>query len=1063
MKKKIEFNWEIFKNDGFKFQDMCADIFEYHNYYVSKVMRKGGSDEGRDIIVYKNAPTDLIEFNKNPYAWVECKSRINGAGITLKDISVNFVYILRENNVSNMIFMTNYEFNNEAFNLLESYNNCSHLPFKVRHIEQKELEKILKSAMPVYIKYFDPDGKTDDYETIVDNFSLEYNASTNSQFVDEYESLKIELRNTDFNKNILNINFPDGYVINVTLEPLEEKTILIKPEINAIPQEICITYKNEVQEIKLESKKQINNNLSYKIDHIYVDPFKLKEEIISQIKKYFCVYISGGAGTGKSRLLKEVSKTLEKKPVLIDLSNNYNKSFIDFLLSALLEIEIDYLKILPEEIIDYHLKQNNIEDPNAIKILTSYIKEDTKNLNYDVIISESARLFIRKFQKRLIFIDNIHKFTILDFKLFEEIIKCNDSNQIICTARENEITEQNLKAYLLKLGENQTIGIINLQTINIIKAIDNFIEEVSYDNSTKNFLKIYQTAENFQQFIFSLKTLRSKNILQHKDQGKLIISNKLESLKLLNYVEIYNDLINYFKLKFPNRPIDELLKIGAVYGFSFPAELIEQIIGKEANNLIDDMIINELLVFNGSEIGNATFIRFDHELTREIIYNAIPPIQKRKLHNQIIDYIESLGETSSLYSFSQLAYHYENVNNFSKTALLLNKDGHKLKRKSQPEFALKQFNLSLDFVKKVQKDNVGDLFELEADNLNERIMLIGDLDGTIKSYDSIRSLHVLTNFIPDTHYLGLVYYYFSRYYFDNDDDELNKATFYIDEAIKYFKQSNLNDNYGKAINLKGVIEKNNGEFPLAIKLHNEAILIFEKNSNWEGLSEALTDLGAVYLESGDGLKTLEIWKRSLNVIKKTLNFTEICNRLVEYSYILALYNEENSDIYGELQNALEMSKRLNLKPNICRAKINFANYLFDKDINKIDMVKSLITDAINESKEMSNEYLNLLSKFSYKVFSTKFKKEFKDKYDDDISNQLMNYMTGTINSERGDNRIINIIKFFIYENNHKILYELKNVQNPRLKTFIKKIKTEKLDVIEKDNPYFQDGFFLTYY
>ena len=1030
--KDFIFDWSIFESQGFTFQDMCADIFKAHNYRT-RTMGQGGSDEGRDIIIYKDVTGKLIELKDIPYAWVECKSQINGSPMNINKIKTNFVYALKED-VAYLVFMTNHKFNNEAHNLFVEYNKVDKLPFKIRYIEKEELEDILRVTPSVYLKYFDKNGSIEDYPKI-DSKYPNYKVAPNSHFVDEFENVSVTIKNSFFSTKELDIQLSKDIQVKEQLEPFEEKEIKFTLDKTKLPNNIT---------------------LSYKIDHLYVDPFGNRDKVLKLLKCNNSIYISGSAGTGKSRLLKEVAKELHTKPIIFDISTDYSKSFLDHLLSQLLGIEIEYLKLLPETFIVSHLKDLIKED--SIPIFISYIKQNENELNYDIILSETAELFNSKWQNQIIYIDNIHCFSVLDYKLFERINSRNSNNYILFTARENEIAEKVLSQYLSRLLEEKRIGKINLTETDIKTLIRCFIEGVSANIPTKSFLSIYQNVENFQQFIFALKTLRLKGIISQDENGKILISDNNKKLDIHDYKELYQDLNRCFQVIFPNRNVSEILELGAVFGYNFPIELIENFYGSDALDIIDNLVIQEFLKENNKQHNGNIFVNFDHELTREIIYNAISPIKKKKLHKQIIDYIENLGVSSSLYSCRQLAYHYECTDNLPKAAEFSNKEGHKQQQKSQLETAFRFFESSLNFVDVVQTENKDDLYDIEADSLNQIIKLQLELFGADDIYGKIRSLDVLSHLLNNNYYRGIAAYYFAKYYFEKNERENSLRK--IQNSIDFFCDSEYQIEYGNSLNLKGVMLKNSRDFELAEKIHKDAIKIFEAQSHWAGVSESLADLGAVYLENEEGEKTVDFWGKSLNVAKKTINSTEICSRLIDYTYILALFDGQNPEIKDEMKNAIFMAEKLNIKPNICRAKINYSNFLFFNEDPDILKIKSLIEDSIKISQDIKDEYLSLLSQFSYYTFQRKYAKSFDIEFRESIVELLLKFHS---DNKKGDNRITNIAKFLIAEKNEKICNFAKNSASWDLKDFVRKIEDEKLNIIEKDNPYFKDGLFSTYY
>lgn len=1030
--KDFIFDWSIFENKGFEFQNMCADIFRAHQYHV-RCMEKGGSDEGRDIIIYKHMPK-LVEFDDSPYAWVECKSQIKGSPINLIKIKTNILYVLKED-VSYLIFMTNHKFNNEAHNLFVRYNQDARFPFKIRYIEKDELENIIRATPLVYVKYFDKNGCINDYPRI-DLNQISHKIDVNSRFFDEFENIQVLIKNTSFSSKNVHIQINPDIAITERLEPFEEKSVKIDADKSQLPDNI---------------------KMVYNLDCIYIDPLNNRLKVMQLLHSNKSIYIYGGAGCGKSRLLKEIAKSLKKKIIKIDLSNDYSKSFLDYVLFTLLEIELEYLNILPEDVVITYLK--NFIPTDDIPMYVSYIKH-RKDINFDVLIAITTNLFSKKIQDHVLFIDNIHNFSLLDYKLLEQLNNHKHNNLLIFTARNNEIVEQNLSCYLQLLSSQQQIGVIDLDEVELNKSIQIFLDKVCANQSVKSFLSIFKNTNSFQQFIFTLKTFRIKGIIAQDDIGKIIITKKNVKLTPFDYKALYKEILEAVQVLSPNSHISEILEIGAIYGYSFPVELIETF-GDNACEILDNLIAYEVLAEDSEHRNGIPFVRFDHELTRDIIYNAVLPLQKKKLHQLIIDYIENQGEGSLLYQYDQLAYHYKNVNNFIKATEFLNKEGHKRYQRCQLNEAKICFRSALELIDIIQKQNCGDLYELEADSLHQIIKLDTELYGATEISQNARSLDVLGTLLNDKYYKGIAAYYLSKYHFEVNESKV--ALNVLQKALDLFEDSEHSIQFAYMLNYKSILLKNNRNFEMAIKVNREAISIFKKESHWSGMSAALADLGAVYLESNRGFQTVAYWKQSLEIARRTIDSLAICNRMIDYSYILALFDCHNFEIPDLMKRAMFMAEKLFIKHSICRAKINFSNYLFfNNDNNNIEEIKQLIEEAIQISCEIHNNYLYLLCIFSYHSFKQKYPEVFNRDFNNDIEELLLClYKDDEDCLKGGDNRIMNMTKFMLATGNaDKIRFYAKNSV---LNEFFQELKVKNLDEIENNNPYLRAGLFATYY
>ncbi len=1052
-KKEFTFDWTIFKNRGFEFQDMCADIFKFYKYDV-RVLSKGGSDEGRDIELYTYGTKNLVVESKKPWAWVECKSRVSGnGGLKLDDVKSNIFYAFNEH-ISYLIFMTNHKFGNEAHHLFNKYNENPRSFISIRRIEKEELEDILVATPEIYCKYFDPAGKPEDYASIEQYLRLDSTITPNSKFVDDFEGYRIDLKSRTFQETKLEIEYDATEVIDVHLAPLEEKSIFIKA---ASADNFDLSkLKFNSKQANIIVKSETTTPLIFKIDHIFVDPFDIKKQIVDSLRDYNNIYLTAGAGKGKSRLLKELRRSIDGTTLAIDVSLDYNKSFFDHLLDKLLGVEKEYLAILPEHIITTYLADKAINQ-DYLSVFVSYLK-GMPEVNYDILITTIEELFSTAYRQSTIIIDNIHNFSLHDFKLFKTLLDSNKDNKFIFSARNEEITEGNLKLYLSELKDSSGFLKFDLQELSLEDIIIAFIQKTSADENTKIFLRKYQSASNFQQFILILKHLKTTGVLSQLEGGKIIIhqSNSL-SQKVSTYFEVYHDLITALKTKVANDDIENMLNIAAVFGYCFPIDLVSDT--PEATRLLDLLITHELLMVD--EV-NPAFLRFDHELTREILHNSIPHIQKLGLHKAVIKYLESIDEANPAFSPRQLSLHYNAINNYSRAAYFSNKEAHRLLKKSEIVDARDYFNRTLTFIDSSDRQNSQENFPIEADSLDQIISIDFVLSQNDDVYNMIRSLHVLTHLMDDDIYEGKAYYYFSKYYLSKKKD-VQKSLAYIDKALAFFKNRDIIE-YAKTLNLNGLIFKRIERFEEAEQVHRAAIDILLRTKTWDVLSEAYADLGAVFLEDGKGHLAIDWWHQSLVTAKKTGNLTCICERLIDYSYLLALYKKTDITVINEMESALFMARRLKIVSDVCRALVNYSNYLFATG-KEPALIKSFIDEAITIGRAADFNYLLLLGLFSYDNFRNAHPEVFELDFTGEIKRMVVDRYRKSQEkaSLSPDTRIINILKFFIIREDPDILRAIESIDNAKLQQFSNEINKKGLIGTEGDNPYYFNNGYLTYY
>jgi len=125
-----------------------------------------------------------------------------------------------------------------------------------------------------------------------------------------------------------------------------------------------------------------------------------------------------------------------------------------------------------------------------------------------------------------------------------------------------------------------------------------------------------------------------------------------------------------------------LVQTGAVIEREFTHSLIKKLTGipdQELLSLLSILTKSELLYEHGI-FPHATYV-FNHSLTREVVYDAILPERKKKLHNQIAAAIKEVHSENLSDHYGILAEHYLASENYEKASEVLHLAGKRAARK----------------------------------------------------------------------------------------------------------------------------------------------------------------------------------------------------------------------------------------------------------------------------------------------------------------------------------------------------------------------------------------------
>jgi hypothetical protein len=951
----LTFDWSRFhdKDDrdrGLRFQALCADLFRDCGYGV-RVAAKGGGDAGRDIEVWVTPHGDIADI-RPPDWWVECKARLKDA-VGTSDVTINFGYAFLSR-IRRLYLMTDSQFSNPVNTLVNQFNLCTWSPFQVATVERERLENLLRRHRRVYDIHFGgktPEEARPSEQTSTGNdFEVTYEVS--SPFIDDDPTRTIRYRSLSMSPLRVSVAAsPAGPSAEATIEPLSELEIITSmPSAQALWP---VRYRvNEKTEATIGPPDDFY--LRPRIDHIFVDVRRHVDRLVDFIGQGQHVYVRSAPGIGKTRLLREASRRLADDVIRLDMSaSSYRYSLLEHLIIRIIGGEISFFELLPTAALTTMLSGFCSEEEAAV--LASFIRGESKRIDPATIINTITKAFRDHVRGRFLFIDNIHRFQPLDLRLLEVLLDRRE-HVVVCTARSEEFLEKGTAAWIDDRESSGALSALELDAISLVENISRFVEEASVDALTRRFLEKYRRIGSFQDFLFALKELRMLDVLDQLDDGRLS-AREVRNIGHDAAKATYKAWVDHFKARHGDRNVGAVLRLAATFGYSFPDDLIVSELRAEGTEVLDLLIEDEFVVEQAQDASALPF-RFDHELTRDLIYEAIPGPSRRQTHRSVIGYLRSIPQTSKAYSHGRLSRHHEELGESLEAARLANVEARRLQQIGLVNESYEEFSRGWKLIKRVE-DPEDSTLALESEILIG--MIDTGYDTGAETYDCIRALDAMRHLRTDARSEGLAKLFFGRHH---SGSNLGLAFEYIDRAYAILIGADLKSDAARALNTKGLLIKKYGDDPIAaMRLHIAARLLYREAGVPRGESEALRNIGAVLLENGRGRKAVFWWRRAYAVLERSGEYFAQCDSLLDWSYISALYRPDDPENGSRLEAALILSRRLAIKHLVARAAINLAN--FDYFNGKTARALTLIDEAIEASGQ---GYLRLLSLFSRCVF-----------------------------------------------------------------------------------------------
>ena len=290
---------------------------------------------------------------------------------------------------------------------------------------------------------------------------------------------------------------------------------------------------------------------------------------------------------------------------------------------------------------------------------------------------------------------------------------------------------------------------------------------------------------------------------------------------------------------------------------------------------------------------------FKHSLLREAIYDMQLKTRLRELHEMIAKAIEKIYAEQLDDRFIDLAFHYEQANNPSKTNEYLKKAGDFARRNFQNQQALdlydrllKNTNDKAETVKTLIKKGeillligqweasefcfnkalnivIYENMELFKGRVYNALGLLLMLKGNyFDAQNQLKKAAAFSEQIIDYQGITKAYGNLGNLYFRQGDYE--KAKDYYTQSIGISRENNLRSN-AQIVSHLGLTYMNQGNYTEGVHCQEEELKICELQNDSVGMSNIYVNLGIVWSEKGDYENALDCLEKGLLLSQKLGN------------------------------------------------------------------------------------------------------------------------------------------------------------------------------------------------
>lgn len=370
------------------------------------------------------------------------------------------------------------------------------------------------------------------------------------------------------------------------------------------------------------------------------------------------VFISGEAGTGKTRVANEFLKIAQEKSATVlsgwCLSNAEVPyfPFVEAFKSYFSTADGQYAQQKGAEVNAWLTGLKQAEESGTYRKLTP---QAWKDLTFEVV-SKTLRSISAE-NPVVLFIEDIHWADSASLALLHYISRviCSERILVLSTFRSEELTTD-VEGYSRPLTEElrsmrrenlfEEIKLGNLNPDDVAEVAENMV-----GGRVDSELAHKLSEESRGNALFVVESLRMLSehggLYQENDQWRLTVET-------LGIPGKFKDVIlrRLSQLKFSERRV---LDAASVIGEKFDVELLSTVLNQDSLEVLEHL--NTIARSTSLIRVEERFFQFDHAKSRETIYEEIASPLRRGYHKRVAEKLETAGKNGRL-PLSEIAYHY---------------------------------------------------------------------------------------------------------------------------------------------------------------------------------------------------------------------------------------------------------------------------------------------------------------------------------------------------------------------------------------------------------------------
>ncbi|HEX2995243.1 MAG TPA: AAA family ATPase [Anaerolineales bacterium] len=570
--------------------------------------------------------------------------------------------------------------------------------------------------------------------------------------------------------------------------------------------------------------------------------------------------ISGEAGIGKSRLVKEAKARRSKGALILEGNSFQTDSALPY--APLLDLFRNFFAVQPSGEIVQAMQSSA---PQLVKLfpeLTAHLPHLTAAPNPDPR-QEKQRLFqafiqtiteLARDQALIVVIEDLHwsDSTSLEFLLQLARRLPPQPILLLATYRSEETTPE-LTHLLAQLDRERLATEFALKRLSqqevdtMLRAILDLKTPIS-----KEFLDmIFPLTEGNPFFVEEiLKALIAEGDIFYADGNW-----DRKEISQLRVPRTIQDAVQR-RTQQLDKPTLQALTLASVMGRRFDFRLLQELLAVEEQDLLKMLkkLVEAQLVIEET----ADQYAFRHALTREAIYSALLLRERQGLHRSVGEAIERLYTSSTETHIADLSFHYYTGGAWQKTLKYSHKAGDQAQTLYAPREAIVYYSRALAAVRKLNAAASPELLSARG----HAYETLGDFKSALDDFEETLSLarqgqdgHAEWQTLVDLGFLwaGRDYQQTGEYF--RRAEELSRR------LHKPILQA-------QSLNRLGNWSVNVGQTLQGLKSHYQALEIFEQAEDEQGMADTHDLLGMAAMHHGDQVGSYDEYQYAIHLFRK---------------------------------------------------------------------------------------------------------------------------------------------------------------------------------------------------